>query len=238
MPAPPRRRSRARPARPHSDPAGASRGRRRPPRTGAVLQPPALSHSVASSWKRSATATWRARASPSASRSTAAIGSSATSSGRSSSPTENLTNGSSSFQRRSLRYERRKPSLMGGAKCAQQISASAGSRMSVMRRAARRRPSRTRSHDVTPSRSARSRGSSPSSESQASTSAGAHADARGAEDMARESTRGAGNGPATGRCGVPGYSRRRRSRGQVARRRHRVQRPPSGAPCGRRSRRT
>src|SRR5689334_22312395 len=63
------------------------------------------------------------------------------------------------------------------------MSASAGSRMTVTRSEARRRPSRRRSHDVTPSRSARSRGARPSSASQASTSAGAQADARGAMDM-------------------------------------------------------
>ena len=52
-------------------------------------------------------------------------------------------------------------------------SASDGSRISVIRSRARRRPSRTRSHDVTRSRSARSTGVRPRSASHASTSAGA-----------------------------------------------------------------
>src|SRR3954451_24949134 len=55
--------------------------------------------------------------------------------------------------------------------------------MTVTRSEALRRPSRRRSQDVTPSRSARSRGARPSSASQASTSDGAQADARGAMDM-------------------------------------------------------
>ena len=120
---------------------------------------------------------------------------SATSSGRSSSPTENFTNGSSSFQRSSLRYDLRKMSLMGGAKWAQQISASDGSRINVIRSRARRRPSRTRSHDVTPSRSARSMGARPSSASHASTSAAAHGRRPGGDGHGGQSTRDRRNSP-------------------------------------------
>ncbi len=57
----------------------------------------------------------RASARPSRSSSTSAIGSSTASSGRSSSATENLANGNSSFQRSSRRYDLRNMSLIGGA---------------------------------------------------------------------------------------------------------------------------
>ena len=115
-----------------------------------------------------------------------AMGSSIVSRGRSSSLTANLANGSSSFQRRSLRYDLRNMSLIGGANWAQQMSARVGSRMIVTRRSNRRRPSSTRSQLAIPSRSPRSTGSSPRSESQRSTSAGRSAGAPGsAEGMAR-----------------------------------------------------
>ena len=52
------------------------------------------------------------------------------------------------------------------------MSASCGSRIRVTGRSNRRRPSSRRSHDVTPSRSDRASGLSPSSPSQRSTSAG------------------------------------------------------------------
>ena len=57
----------------------------------------------------------RAIARPSSSAPARAIGSSTASSGRPSSPTENLANGNSSFQRSSLRYDLRNMSLIGGA---------------------------------------------------------------------------------------------------------------------------
>ena len=57
----------------------------------------------------------RAMARPSASASAASIGSSTASSGRSSSATENLANGNSSFQRSRRRYDLRNMSLIGGA---------------------------------------------------------------------------------------------------------------------------
>ena len=63
-------------------------------------------------------------------------------------------------------------SPIGGAKWTQQMSASSGSRIRVTGRSNRRRPSRRRSHDVTPSRSDRASGRSPSSSSQRSMSAG------------------------------------------------------------------
>ena len=107
------------------------------------------------------------------------IGTSTASSGRSSSLTENLANGNSSFQRSSLRYDFRNMSLIGGAYCAQQMIASAGSRMTVTRRSNRRRPSRTRSQLAIPSRSARSSGARPSSANHRSTSAGRTAEGAG-----------------------------------------------------------
>ena len=137
-----------------------------------------------SSWSQMPTI--RASARPSASSSTASIGSSTARIGRSSSPTPNFANGNSSFQRSSLRYDLRNMSLMGGAKWAQTMSASDGSRITVTRRSKRRRPSSTRSQEAIPSRSARSRASRPSSASQRSTSAGRTGGAPGSADgMAR-----------------------------------------------------
>ena len=57
----------------------------------------------------------RASASPSASASAPSAGISTARSGRSSSATENLANGNSSFQRSSWRYDLRNMSLIGGA---------------------------------------------------------------------------------------------------------------------------
>jgi Na+/melibiose symporter-like transporter len=79
------------------------------------IRPPSHNQSFDSSRSRSAIPRTRASAMPRVSASASSIGISTASSGRSSSATENLANGNSSFQRSSRRYDLRNMSLMGGA---------------------------------------------------------------------------------------------------------------------------
>ena len=96
----------------------------------------------------------RARArGPARRRRASASGSSTARIGRPSSATENFASGKSSFQRSSVRYDLRRPSPRGGARCAQTIAPIAGSRIRVVRRSRRTRPSSVRSHATMPSRS-------------------------------------------------------------------------------------
>jgi hypothetical protein len=98
------------------------------------IRPPIHSQLADSSRSWSAIASDRAMARPSASRSSAATEISVARTGRSSSAKENFTNGYSSFQRSSFRYDFRNASPIGGAKWTQQIRARPGSRISVIGR--------------------------------------------------------------------------------------------------------
>src|SRR4029077_12726772 len=88
---------------------------------GSGIRPPIQSQSFDSSRSVSAMPRIRAIARPSASASASAAGTSTARTGRSSSETENLANGNSSFQRRSLRSDLGKEALFGGPYRGQQV---------------------------------------------------------------------------------------------------------------------